>query len=438
MKIAIIGAGPAGLYTADEICRAATTPVSIDIFERLAAPFGLLRYGVAPDHLKMKSLEGVLERVLERREVRLFGNMQFGLDIGRARLLECYDAIVYATGAPHARTLEIPGEMLPGSAAAYDFVAWYNGMPGCSVDPRVLAARDIAIVGAGNVALDVARLLAKPAVSLLETDAPASVIDALGTAAVRNIHILCRRGPADVRFTPKELQEIGEIPGVAVTVRPEDLPAGPEIEAAVAPAPDALQGHERNLAIFRHWAARVPTAADRRITFLFHATPLAIVGHEGVDALEFTAGRAPIPRRLEVQAVLTSIGSNGVCLPDVPFDPNRRMIPHTQGRVTTPEATSREFVVGWAARGARGVLGTNKSDAMELAAQVLAVGQTGIPRREVFEEPQATAFTRVDLEGWRRIAAAERVLGQDLGRKRCKITSRTELLRAARAGPHSS
>jgi ferredoxin/flavodoxin---NADP+ reductase len=430
MKIAIVGAGPAGLYAADEISRACTTCV-IDLFERLPAPFGLLRYGVAPDHLKMKSLEKVLNRVLERPNVRFLGNVEFGRDLTRLQLLQHYDGVIYATGAPHPRTLNIPGEYLAGCTHATHFVAWYNGQPDCSFDTTPLRAASVAVIGAGNVSLDVARMLAKPANSLLGTDAPAEVIETLDQHRIRDIHILCRRSPAHARFTSKELLELGDLPDVAVKVDVAELDLDCEGEVLLRSDSNA----ERNVAILREWAHQPPRVASRRIWFRFNATPVEVHGEEQVSALGYSVPRATVTRRIQVQAVFSSIGSAGVALPDVPFDPGSGMIPNVGGRVITSEGHSpREFVTGWAGRAARGVLGTNKSDAIDLAGEVLAAGIAGPgqARADLLEDLRARDVSVVTLDGWRNIAAAEQALGHRLGRARSKINTWAELLSASR------
>jgi ferredoxin/flavodoxin---NADP+ reductase len=436
LKVAIVGAGPAGLYAVDALTTKGAVNARVDVIDRLPAPFGLLRYGVAPDHLKMKSLEIAMQRILERPGVRFFGHVEFGCDVMREDLLGRYDAIIYANGAATDRRLGIPGEDCPGSSSATAFVAWYNGHPVGSLDPRLFEARSVAVIGLGNVALDVARVLAKSADAFTNTDVPQSVLDRLHGSAIRDIYIVGRRSAAYARFTTKELRELGELPDVGVIVDRQNLELDREdLRLAVD---DPLVA--RNLDVLQEWSSRPDRETNRRIHFLFGVHPIAMLGSERIECLRLA--RSPhgdLPAEttnLAVQWVLRSVGYRGTPLPGVPFDQTTATIPNIGGRVLVGDAPNgREYVTGWARRGPRGVLGTNKSDSAEVVESVLSDVQE--PNRSARHHDDlcdllaARGVHFVDLRGWQRIMAAERGLGSKLGRSRVKLCRTEDLLAAA-------
>jgi ferredoxin/flavodoxin---NADP+ reductase len=432
-SVAIIGAGPAGLYAAEALIQSNRIE-SVDIIDELPAPFGLLRYGVAPDHLKMKSLETVLQRIVDRPGVRFFGNVRFGRDISRQELLSLYDFVVYAQGAANDRPLDIEGESLPGSFASRDFVAWYNGHPHGRFEMDARRMQQVAVIGAGNVALDVARVLAKPAESFLATDVSDAVLGFLRSSQVRDIHILGRGSAAQARFTTKELRELGQIDGVEIRINPRDLVLDEQQQSVAA----ADANVARNLEVMREWAERAPGNAPRRIHFRFNSRPIAIVGAERVEAVRIEHSRGDAPTfDLAVDGIFRCIGYFGCALPNVPFDAATGTIPNYMGRVTTGvPGANQEYVTGWARRGPRGVLGTNKSDAVEVAAAVLADAELRTEHKHPADLAAILRAKKVEVvtaKGWASIRAAERALGARLARTRVKLCTYAELLEASRS-----
>jgi ferredoxin/flavodoxin---NADP+ reductase len=437
LRVAVVGSGPAGLYTAEALIKqAALLPVPItlkvDVFDRLPTPYGLVRYGVAPDHKSIKSVANYLRRVLESPDVRFVGGVTLGVDVTREELLAAYDAVVYATGAMRDRRLGIDGEDLPGSYAATDFVNWYCGHPDVDPDAFTLDAESVAVIGVGNVAVDVARILARDPAELEATDIPEPVMAALRASRVREVHVIGRRGPAQAKFTTKELRELGELAGVDVSVpaREFDLEGGFDRSgesAALAAADRRVRG---NLVAMAGWsgtansandAAADRDAADRAAA----ATPTPTVDGTATPDATPDATPTPTPTRdgeagrklrlrfwlrpveiekaadgtvggirlertrltengefegtgefetIDAQMVLRSVGYQSVPLPGVPFDPKSHTVPNAAGRVLseTGEPLPGEYVAGWLKRGPTGVIGTNKADAAETVQALLA------------------------------------------------------------------
>jgi ferredoxin--NADP+ reductase len=448
VRVAVIGSGPAGLYTADELCKGAS--VTVDVLDRLPCPYGLLRYGVAPDHLKMKSLEATLRRVIERPEVRFLGGIELGTDLSVADLTEHYDAVVYATGSAADRRLNIPGEDLSGSLPATEFVGWYCGHPDTAIDQVRLDAHTAVVVGVGNVAVDVARILAKTADELREkTDMPDHVLDVLAASTITDIHMVGRRGPAQAKFTTKELRELGELANADVVVDPADLELDPAGEAAV----EQDKVVRRNLEVLREWAERQQQGRPRRIHLRFLRSPVAVLGTERMEGVELERNTLDHNGRvvgtgetetLPAQLLVRSVGYRGVPLPGVPFDERAGVIPHEAGRVLRDGSPSvGEYVVGWIKRGPTGVIGTNKSDAKETVATLL--GELDALPRASRRDPNAIVellerrgVPLVTWEGWQAIEAAEQALGATAGRNRVKITEREALMVAAKARAEDS
>jgi ferredoxin/flavodoxin---NADP+ reductase len=472
LEVAVVGSGPAGLYTAEALIKqaAALEPprsIRVDVLDRLPTPYGLVRYGVAPDHKSIKSIAEYLRGVLEHDGVNFVGGVHLGQDVSREDLLSCYDAVVYATGAMRDRQLGVPGEDLPGSIAATDFVNWYCGHP--DVDPAAftLDAESVAVIGVGNVAVDVARILARPHEDLRETDVSQPVLDALAASKVREVHMIGRRGPAQAKFTTKELRELGELNGVDVVIGDgeADLDAfDPSGESARLASTDR---HVRgNYTVISKWAGQRPEGSARRLTLRFWLRPVELHGTDRVSGLTLERTRLDENGRftgtgelhtLETQMVLRSVGYQSVPLPGVPFHEESHTVPNVAGRVIGPDGSALpgEYVAGWLKRGPTGVIGTNKSDAAETVRSLLAdlAGGPGpddvqLPRAGLLPMPagpgsagQAQQRLAALLEGrgvrpvsyadWLRIETAEKELAAALGRgARVKLPSSEDIRRA--------
>jgi ferredoxin--NADP+ reductase len=483
LEVAVVGSGPAGLYTAEALIKqtAALDPpqaIRVDVLDRLPTPYGLVRYGVAPDHKSIKSIAEYLRGVLEHDGVRFVGAVHLGDDVTRDDLLASYDAVVYATGAMRDRHLGIPGEDLPGSIAATDFVNWYCGHP--DVDPAAftLDAESVAVIGVGNVAVDVARILVRNPDELRETDVSQPVLDALMASKVREVHMIGRRGPAQAKFTTKELRELGELEGVDVVVGDGEAdldafdPTGQS--AALAQTDRHVRG---NYTVISGWAGRVPAGGVRRLTVRFWLRPVEIHGPERVTGLTLERTRLDEngaftgtgqTETLAAQMVLRSVGYQSVPLPGVPFDERSSIVPNAAGRVLGPDGQPlpREYVAGWLKRGPTGVIGTNKSDAAETVRSLLAdlAGGPGpddvqLPRAGLLRLPEpapgagrgpaagpgsasrfeellaARGIRPVSYADWLKIETAEKELAARLGRGgRVKLASRDDINKACGLG----
>jgi ferredoxin--NADP+ reductase len=445
LRVAVVGSGPAGIYTAEALVKQEPS-VQVDVIDRLPTPYGLVRYGVAPDHPSIKSIARYLQRVLENPGVRFLGCVEFGRDVTRDDLLTCYDAVVYATGAMVDRRLGIPGEDLAGSVAATDFVNWYCGHPDAAGYEFNLDAENVAVLGVGNVAVDVVRILARTADELSPTDTPHPVLGALAAGGVRDISMIGRRGPVHAKFTTKELRELGHLPGAEVRMDPGDL----ELDPAAAELAESDRRVRGNMKVMREWgerdgegagAADGPPGGRRRVNVRFWRRPVEIIGSDHVEALrlERTAldgdGRVVGTGEFEtlpVGMVLRSVGYQSVPLPGVPFDDRSNVVPNEAGRIHDGDGAvcEREYVAGWLKRGPTGVIGTNKSDAAEtvtsLLADVTAGGRTGI--EELLESRKVDVVT---YDRWLGIDAEEIALARSLGRgERVKLVG-WDALRAA-------
>ncbi|ARQ72027.1 FAD-dependent oxidoreductase [Streptomyces marincola] len=451
LRIAVVGSGPSGVYTAQSLLdqpAGQRVPVAVDVLDRLPCPFGLVRYGVAPDHEKIKSLQGTLRQVLERPEVRFLGNVQVGEGgVPAARLRELYHAVVYCVGAARDRRLGIPGEDLAGSFSATDFVAWYSAHPDAPGAAFPLSARAAVVIGVGNVAVDVARILVRGQAELRLTDMPQGPLDALAAGAVRDVYMVGRRGPSQAKFTTKELRELGTLPGADVVVDEPELAADPGYAD-----PSALPGAaKRNVAALRGWAGAPGGGAERRVHLRFFLRPVEILddGTGSVAGVRFerTAPDAAGGVRgtgtfvdIPAQFVLRSVGYRGVPLPGLPFDPAGGTVPHEQGRVLRDgERSPGEYVAGWIKRGPTGVIGTNRPCAKETAHALLADAPALAARRVAAGDPltglRALGLDPVEWPGWLGIETAEAALGRSLSRGSVKIGDWAGLLAAAR-GAH--
>jgi len=436
IRIAVVGSGPAGFYAAGALLDA-EPGFEVDMLERLPTPWGLVRLGVAPDHPKLKSVSRAFERIAEKPGFRFFGNVEVGRDVSHADLVELYDAVVYAFGAQTDKRLGIPGEELPGSWSATEFVAWYNGHPDYQDVPFDLDVERAVVVGNGNVALDVARMLALTPEELAPTDTTDAAIEAIGSTSLREIVIVGRRGPAQASWTTQELKEMGELAGADVSVDPAELEGAAEGDTPT----------QRNMEVLREFAAREATGKPLVIRFLFFRSPVAIGGESRVTSVELVRNRleeqdgrlVAVPtdehETLDCGLVFRSVGYRGAALPDLPFDEARGTISNDGGRVTGEERT---YCAGWIKRGPTGIIGTNKKDAGETVARLLEDVESG----RVAHRQQATVdaleallaergVRAVVYAGWASIDELERAAGEKLGRPRVKLCSWDELLAAA-------
>jgi ferredoxin--NADP+ reductase len=451
LRIAVIGSGPAGFYAAGHLLKedqVAGRPIEVDMFERLPTPWGLVRSGVAPDHPKIKSVTRIYEKTAAHPRFRFFGNVELGRDVSRQELTERYHAIVYATGSPSDRPLGIPGEELAGSHPATDFVGWYNGHPDyCDHDFDLSATRAV-VIGNGNVALDVARMLTLTHEELAVTDIADHALHALDSSAVREIVVVGRRGPAQAAFTNPELLELGELADADVVVDPEELERALEV-----PEPDPDPTSERNVSVLREYAQRASTGKSKRVVLRFLLSPVELVGGEdGVREVvlarnvlkpgengRLRAEPTGETETIEAELVMRAIGYRGTAIPGVPFDERTATIPNEGGRVLGEHGRlPGEYTVGWIKRGPSGVIGTNKKDAQETVDALLEDLATDVHLQPAQSDPQEIErlleeriSDLVTYEGWNEIDRHEQSLGEPHGRPRVKLTRIEELLRVA-------
>ncbi len=462
IRVAVIGSGPAGFYAAGHLLKGSGDRLEIDMIERLPTPWGLVRSGVAPDHPKIKSVTRVYEKTAAHPHFRYFGNVTFGEHVSREEMLERYHAIVYATGSPSDRALGIPGEELPGSHAATEFVGWYNGHPDFTdLEVDLLSAERAVVVGNGNVALDVARMLVLAPEELAPTDTADHALEVLARSHVREVVVVGRRGPAQAAFTNPELLELADLEQADVIVDPAELERALAVED-----PNLDTTARRNVEILRGYASKEPAGRPKRIVLRFLLSPTALIADEagrlkavelvrnelvGDDEGRLRARATDERETLEAGLVFRAIGYRGMALPGVPFDERTALIPNEGGRVIDPD-TGRvipgEFVVGWIKRGPTGVIGTNKKDAQETVDAILAdlaplidpsssngTGVAHVPQRAVAEEVEELLRSRqpqlVTYTGWEAIDRHERALGEQAGRPRVKLTRIEQLLEVA-------
>ena len=435
MKVAVVGSGPAGFYAANALLTA-DSPAEVDMLERLPTPWGLVRLGVAPDHPKIKDVSRAFEKTASRPGFRFVGNVEVGRDVTHEELRERYDAVVYAVGAQTDRQLGIPGEDLPGSWAATEFVAWYNGHPDYQHLEFDLSGERAVVIGNGNVALDVARMLALTPEELAPTDTTGAAIDAINAAGIREILVLGRRGPVQAAWTPVEVGELGDLAGADVIVDPAQLELDPASEVQLEAAPPTVK---RSVEHLRDYAGREPAGKPRRIVLRFLASPTAIVGDGRVEAVEVARnelvdGRAVATEERETipcGIVFRSVGYRGIALPGVPFDESSGTVPNEGGRVEPGL-----YVAGWIKRGPSGVIGTNKKDATETVELLLEDAREGrLPGgsgEDVLDLLAERGAEPVLYAGWEAIDAAEKAAGEPHGRPRVKLCSWDDLLAAAR------
>ena len=445
LRVAVVGAGPAGIYAADILTKG-DPEVSVDIFDRLPTPYGLIRYGVAPDHPRIKAIIVALHRVLSNARISFLGNVQVGSDITVAELRQFYDAVVFATGAERDRPLNIPGADLESSYGAADFVAFYDAHPDREPSWDLSEARSVAVIGVGNVALDVARILARSGDELLATDIPAHVHAVLRNSAVTDVHMFARRGPAQAKFTPVELRELDHSPNLQVLVQPE----GMEFDAGSQTALAESKSLRMVVDVLSAWAIRDPDPhISRRIHIHFLEDPVEIMGADGrviglrterqslagdgstVGTGEFTTW--------DIQAVYRAIGYRSTAIEHVPFDSEVAVIPNVGGRVVDAAGTALPglYATGWIKRGPIGLIGHTKSDAAETVANLLS----DAPALLADSNPVASSILSLlhergsqvtDFDGWNRLDIHELTRGQAEGRERLKVHTRSAMTDIAR------
>ncbi len=447
LRIAVIGSGPSGFYAADHLLKQGRA-IEVDLFDRLPTPFGLVRGGVAPDHPKIKSVTRVYDKVAAHPAFRFFGNVTIGRDLTPDDLSQHYHAVIWAVGAESDRALGIPGEDLPGSHTATEFVGWYNGHPDFQDRQFDLTQEAAAVIGVGNVAMDVTRILASDPGDLAPTDITASALAALRDSRIRTIYLLGRRGPAQAAFTNPELKELGELPLADVVVRPEDLDLDPATRAAMEAAPD--REAEKNLKTLGMLLERGVQGRPRRIELLFSTSPVRIEGDGRVERLVAGANRLE-PGTRGVQAVPTghewsipvglvfrSVGYRALPVAGVPFDAQRAVIPNAQGRVLRAaggDAVPGCYVAGWIKRGPSGVIGTNKPDAVETVGCLLDDADRGVLPEPAAPAPAAVTallaargVEAVRWQDWQSLDAHECEAGRARGAPREKVTDTGEML----------
>lgn len=439
LRVAVIGSGPAGMYAAEALLKQSEGPVSVDVFDRLPAPYGLVRYGVAPDHYKIKSVIKVFENTLSQPQVRFFGHVEFGRDLTQADCRRLYDAVIYAVGAASDRSLGIAGEDLPGSISATEFVNWYNGHPDAAMAQITLEARGAVVVGVGNVAVDVARILAKTADELAQTDIADHALEVLARSQVTDIYVLGRRGPVQAKFTPQELKELGELPNTDILVQPEELELDAVSETALADNRTA----QRNLELLRAFARKPSEGKPRRLHLRFLVSPVEIRGAGKVEEVVIERNRLDERERaigtgqyetLAAEMVLRSVGYKGLPIPGVPFDARAHVVPNVAGRVLRDgEVTPGEYATGWIKRGPTGLIGTNKVDSVETVRSLLE-DTPNLPRAPQGEPEAVEALLRergvryVTRADWLVLDRHELALGEAQNRPRVKLVRIEEML----------
>jgi ferredoxin--NADP+ reductase len=445
-RIAIVGSGPAGFYAAGQLLAAGASDLEVDMYDRLATPWGLVRAGVAPDHPKIKSVTRVYEKIAREPAFRFRGNVEVGADLSHEELAAAYHGVLYAIGTAEGSDLGVPGEQLPGAHAATELVGWYNGHPDFADHRFDFSAERAIVIGNGNVALDVARFLVLGRADLATTDTADHAIRALSKSGIREVVVIGRRGPAQASFTNPELRELGDLAGAEVVVDPGDLELD-RISLDFLAGADATR--RRNVEILNDFAQRSREPKSKRIVLRFLATPVEIVGRDRVEGLRVTrnelaedgSARATGPSQLiPAGLVFRAIGYRGTPIPGLPFDPQRGTIRNDAGRVIDAEGgdpVRGVYAAGWVKRGPSGVIGTNKKCAQEtvgLLLEDLAGGRLRSPTEDPDMLPSILAdrgTQMVEYAGWEAIDAHEKSLGEPQGRPRVKIVRRDEHLRLA-------
>jgi ferredoxin--NADP+ reductase len=448
LRVAIVGTGPSGFYAAEHLLKK-HPGVEIDLIDRLPTPFGLVRGGVAPDHQKIKSVTRVYDKIASQPGVRFLGNVLIGRDLSREELLNHYHAVIYAVGAQSDRPLGIPGEHLAGSHAATEFVGWYNGHPDYQDHSFDLSQENVVVIGVGNVAVDVTRVLSRTPEELAKTDIASYALEALRNSKVKNVYMIGRRGPVQAAFTNPELKELGEMPGADIVVLPDELALDEGSRSELAKTEDRTP--EKNLHTLESFAAKPQDGKPMRIHLRFLLSPLELQGNSRVEAVKLSKNRLAPAANGDLRAeptgesemipaglVFRSVGYLGTGIPGVVFDAKRGIVPNEGGRVVTAPGTPSqgEYVVGWIKRGPTGVIGTNKPDATETTDHLLEDFISGrldrtLSSRDEIDRILAQRGVRVvTWNDWRKLDQIERERGAALGRPRLKFTTVAEMLGA--------
>ncbi len=452
LRVAIIGSGPSGFYAAEYLLKSSGVPVYVDMFDRLPTPYGLVRGGVAPDHQKIKSVTKVYEKIAAHPNFRFFGNVEFGRDLRLSDLQAHYHAVIYAVGAQTDKTLGIPGEDLPGSHPATDFVGWYNGHPDYRHLQFDLSQERVAVIGVGNVAMDVTRILASSYEELACTDIADYALEALRHSRVREIYLLGRRGAAQAAFTNPEIKELGELAEADLIVDPAEVELD-DLSRAWLASPHAEPKHAKNVELLKGFAARPPQNKPKRVIVRFLVSPLRIDGQGRVEQLtlvrnmlvaapdgDVKARATDQTETLPVGLVFRSVGYTGVALPDVPFDSKRGVIPNDHGRVLEGDhVLTGQYAVGWIKRGANGIIGTNKPDSIETAKLLIEDAAAGHVWQPTQPADQIEALLRergvrcTTFADWLKLDALEVEAGAAQNRPRVKFTQVEDMLAALEA-----
>lgn len=456
VRVAVVGAGPAGIYAADVLVKSGTD-VAIDLFERQPAPFGLIRYGVAPDHPRIKGIVNALHQVLSKPQIRLLGNVEYGKDIQLEDLQRLYDAVIFTTGAEKDRDLDVPGIELPGSFGGAEYVSWFDGHPDVARDWPLDAER-VAVIGAGNVALDVARMLSKTADELLYTEIPENVYAGLTANQVQEVHVFARRGPAQAKFTPLELRELDHSPNVEVIVAPEDIEYD---DGSVA----AINSDNQTKLVVRELERYAMRTAEhglgerpRKLFLHFFESPVEVLGTDKVEGVrtertellgDGNVKGTGVTTDWPVQAVYRCVGYRSTTLPGLPWDERNHVVPHDAGRVLDDHGTQIPglYVNGWVKRGPVGLIGHTKGDAIETIGSLLedldALPTASAPQPEaVVELLESRGVPYTTWDGWMLLDAHERSLGEQYGpvgdkpRERVKVVEREVMIEVSRRLEH--
>ena len=447
LRVAVIGSGPAGIYASDLLMKS-DRDVRVDLFERMPAPFGLIRYGVAPDHPRIKGIVNALYKVMEKPELRLLGNVDVGKDVTVSELQQFYDAVVFATGATADRDLNIPGIDLEGSHGAAEFVGFYDGNPEF---PRTwdLSAEKVAVIGVGNVGLDVARVLAKTGEELHVTEIPDNVYETLKTNKATEVHVFGRRGPAQAKFTPLELKELDHSPTIEVVVNPEDIDYDEASEAARRES----KSQDLVCQTLEQYAIRDPKGAPHKLFIHFFESPVEVIGEDGKVAGLKTErmqldGKGGVVGTGEfntwpVQAIYRAVGYRSDAVNDVPFDDRAAVIPNDGGHVldgVDGSPIAGLYTTGWIKRGPVGLIGNTKGDAKETIEMLLAddaAGKLPTPAQPeldaVIDFLEGKGIEYTTWEGWHKLDAVERERGEAEGRERKKVVEWEEMVRHSRS-----